>query len=172
MRKHHKQGNSTRVLFSQTEGRESKLPIRKNILWHGQMFLTGLLEPAEPLQQCSPMVLAAPPAWRCGGHLHVSRAVPAVFSTDKVRGVHRAPVIHWPARSSRKAHHRAAGCGCNLQNAVLCLAFSILLGIEHSPVPLGVTWLLLTCERFAWQPGAARRSSDGFSQAVQHRADT
>lgn len=58
------------------------------------MFLMGMLEPAEPLQQCSPMVLEAPPYWRCGGALHVSRAVPAAFSMDEVRDVHRAPVTH------------------------------------------------------------------------------
>lgn len=51
-------------------------------------------EPAEPLQQRSPMVLEALPDWRCGGALHVSRAVPAAFSMDEVRDVHRAPVTH------------------------------------------------------------------------------
>jgi len=58
------------------------------------MFLMAMPEPAEPLQQCSPMVLEALPDWRCGGALHVSRAVPAAFSMDEVRDVHRAPVTH------------------------------------------------------------------------------
>lgn len=86
-------------------------------------------EPAEPLQQCSPMVLEALPDWRCGGGLHVSRAVPAAFSMDEV--------------------------------------------LNASPCLWGATWLLLTCECSAWQPGAAHHSSDGFSQAaVQHRTNT
>lgn len=53
-------------------------------------------------------------------------------------------------------------CGCNLQCATRCPAFTTHLGIKQVPMPPGVKCFPVTRECFAWQPGLARHSSDGL----------